>query len=66
MNDTFSVKKVSKSEDPMYKIQHVGGSKTEVPMYCKDKVYSGVEEFSLEELRAIRMEKRKQELESKT
>lgn len=26
--------------------------KKEVAMYCKDKVYAGVEEFSLEEIRA--------------
>ena len=37
------------------------------PMYCKDKIYCGAEEYSFEELRAVRWfkqeEKKKQEQE---
>ena len=29
-------------------------------MYCKDKIYCGAEEYSFEELRAIRWVKRKE------
>ena len=29
------------------------------PMYCKDKIYTGTQEFSFEELRAIRHTERK-------
>ncbi|XP_045214958.2 mitotic checkpoint serine/threonine-protein kinase BUB1-like isoform X2 [Mercenaria mercenaria] len=34
--------------------------KSERPMYCKDKIYCGAEEYSFEELRAIRWMKRKE------
>jgi len=33
------------------------------PMYCKDKVYTGGKEFSLEELRALNWTNKKQERE---
>lgn len=34
--------------------------KTERPMYCKEKIYLGVEEYSFEELRAIRWLKKEE------
>ena len=41
----------------------------EKPMYCKEKIYGGVEEFSFEELRAFKwkkeMDRKKQEEESR-
>lgn len=36
-----------------------------VPMYCKDKVYCGIEEFSFEELRALRWKAKKRALENR-
>jgi len=33
---------------------------SERPMYCKEKVYCGVEEFSLEEIRACKWTRRHQ------
>lgn len=36
---------------------------SEVPMYCKSKIYAGVREMSFEELRAVAWFKRKQEQE---
>uniref|UniRef100_A0A6J0TSY8 Mitotic checkpoint serine/threonine-protein kinase BUB1 beta n=1 Tax=Pogona vitticeps TaxID=103695 RepID=A0A6J0TSY8_9SAUR len=55
MNCVLSVRKPGKDEDPLHRVQsHQQDSqgKKEQPMYCKDKVYAGVEEFSLEEIRA--------------
>ena len=31
------------------------------PMYCKDKIYAGCEEYSFEELRALRWRRKEQE-----
>ncbi|KAJ7344863.1 hypothetical protein JRQ81_000813 [Phrynocephalus forsythii] len=55
MNCVLSVRKPGKDEDPLHRVQsHQQDSqeKKEQVMYCKDKVYAGVEEFSLEEIRA--------------
>ncbi|XP_008115060.2 mitotic checkpoint serine/threonine-protein kinase BUB1 beta [Anolis carolinensis] len=55
MNCVLSVRKPKKEDDPLHRVQNHqqdGQEKKEQPMYCKEKVYAGVEEFSLEEIRA--------------
>ncbi|KAF7251447.1 Mitotic checkpoint serine/threonine-protein kinase BUB1 beta [Varanus komodoensis] len=55
INCVLSARKPGKEEDPLHRVQshqQDGQEKKEQPMYCKDKVYAGVEEFSLEEIRA--------------
>ncbi|XP_060616174.2 mitotic checkpoint serine/threonine-protein kinase BUB1 beta [Anolis sagrei] len=55
MNCVLSVRKPKKEDDPLHRVQshqQDGQEKKEQPMYCKEKVYAGVEEFSLEEIRA--------------
>ncbi|XP_052668040.1 mitotic checkpoint serine/threonine-protein kinase BUB1 beta isoform X1 [Harpia harpyja] len=55
INCVLSARKPEKEEDPLQRVQNYQQhtqEKKEVVMYCKDKVYAGVEEFSLEEIRA--------------
>ncbi|NWX44105.1 BUB1B kinase, partial [Steatornis caripensis] len=56
VNHVLSARKPEKEEDPLQRVQNhqqdTQELKKEVVMYCKDKVYAGVEEFSLEEIRA--------------
>ncbi|KAG6935672.1 BUB1 mitotic checkpoint serine/threonine kinase B [Chelydra serpentina] len=55
INCVLSARKPGKEEDPLQRVQnHQQDSqeKKEVAMYCKERVYAGVEEFSLEEIRA--------------
>ncbi|XP_042328454.1 LOW QUALITY PROTEIN: mitotic checkpoint serine/threonine-protein kinase BUB1 beta [Sceloporus undulatus] len=55
MNCVLSVRKPMKEEDPLHRVQNHqqdGQEKKEQPMYCKEKVYAGVDEFSFEEIRA--------------
>ncbi|KFP57606.1 Mitotic checkpoint serine/threonine-protein kinase BUB1 beta, partial [Cathartes aura] len=55
INRVLSARKPEKEEDPLQRVQNHQQDtqeKKEVVMYCKDKVYAGVEEFSLEEIRA--------------
>ncbi|XP_060117325.1 mitotic checkpoint serine/threonine-protein kinase BUB1 beta [Heteronotia binoei] len=55
INSVLSARKPGKEEDPLHRVQshqQDGQEKKEKPMYCKDRVYAGVEEFSLEEIRA--------------
>ncbi|XP_019407739.1 PREDICTED: mitotic checkpoint serine/threonine-protein kinase BUB1 beta isoform X1 [Crocodylus porosus] len=55
INFVLSVRKPGKEEDPLQRVQNHQQDtedKKEVVMYCKEKVYAGVEEFSLEEIRA--------------
>ncbi|KFP96083.1 Mitotic checkpoint serine/threonine-protein kinase BUB1 beta, partial [Leptosomus discolor] len=55
VNHVLSVLKPEKEEDPLQRVQNRQQDteeKKEVVMYCKDKVYAGVEEFSFEEIRA--------------
>ena len=63
----FSARKAPKHADPLHNLRHV--TETEagvfVPMYCKDKVYCGIEEFSFEELRALRWKAKKRALEDR-
>ncbi|KAH0620587.1 hypothetical protein JD844_021220 [Phrynosoma platyrhinos] len=49
------VRKPREEEDPLHRVQNHqqdGQEKKEQPMYCKEKVYAGVDEFSFEEIRA--------------
>ena len=63
----FSARKAPKHADPLHNLRHV--TETEagvfVPMYCKDKVYCGIEEVSFEELRALRWKAKKRALENR-
>lgn len=55
INHVLSARKPEKEEDPLQRVQNHQQDtqeKKELVMYCKDKVYAGVEEFSLEEIRA--------------
>lgn len=55
INSVLSARKPQKEEDPLRRVQNHhpdNQEKKEMVMYCKDKVYAGVEEFSLEEIRA--------------
>ncbi|XP_031463095.1 mitotic checkpoint serine/threonine-protein kinase BUB1 beta isoform X2 [Phasianus colchicus] len=55
INHVLSARKPEKEEDPLQRVQNHhqdAQEKKEVVMYCKDKVYAGVEEFSFEEIRA--------------
>ncbi|KAM9373016.1 mitotic checkpoint serine/threonine-protein kinase BUB1 beta [Phaethornis superciliosus] len=55
INRILSTRKPEKEEDPLHRVQNHQQDpqeKKEVVMYCKEKVYAGVEEFSLEEIRA--------------
>ncbi|KFV04353.1 Mitotic checkpoint serine/threonine-protein kinase BUB1 beta, partial [Pterocles gutturalis] len=66
INRVLSVRKPEKEEDPLQRVQNHqqdAQEKKEIVMYCKDKVYAGVEEFSLEEIRAeIYRKKAKQKI----
>ncbi|XP_069736652.1 mitotic checkpoint serine/threonine-protein kinase BUB1 beta-like isoform X2 [Phaenicophaeus curvirostris] len=55
VNCVLSVRKPKKEEDLLQRVQNChqdAQEKKEMLMYCKDKVYAGVEEFSFEEIRA--------------
>ncbi|XP_075281406.1 mitotic checkpoint serine/threonine-protein kinase BUB1 beta isoform X2 [Opisthocomus hoazin] len=55
INRVLSTRKPEKEEDLLQRVQNYQQDtqeKKDVVMYCKDKVYAGVEEFSLEEIRA--------------
>ncbi|XP_077179023.1 mitotic checkpoint serine/threonine-protein kinase BUB1 beta isoform X2 [Paroedura picta] len=55
INSVLSARKPGKEEDPLHRVQshqQDGQEKKEKPMYCKERVYAGAEEFSLEEIRA--------------
>ncbi|KAM6274165.1 mitotic checkpoint serine/threonine-protein kinase BUB1 beta [Porphyrio hochstetteri] len=55
INCVLSARKPEKEQDPLQRVQNHQQDtqeKKEVVMYCKEKVYAGVEEFSLEEIRA--------------
>ncbi|XP_056006228.1 mitotic checkpoint serine/threonine-protein kinase BUB1-like isoform X2 [Ostrea edulis] len=60
-NQVLSARKAPKHTDPLHNLRHA--TETEagmfVPMYCKDKVYCGIEEFSFEELRALKWKAKK-------
>lgn len=69
MNCVLSVRKPGKDEDPLHRVQsHQQDSQEKKVqlMYCKDKIYAGVDEFSFEEIRAeIYRNKAKMKRESK-
>ena len=50
-----------KAEKPGHMLELIRktGAADERPMYCKDKVYCGTQEFSFEELRGLRCMERK-------
>ncbi|KAM3920378.1 mitotic checkpoint serine/threonine-protein kinase BUB1 beta [Leptodactylus fuscus] len=52
VSSVLSARKPGKEEDPLQRLQSNSQGKEEMVMYCKNKVYAGVEEFSLEEIRA--------------
>ncbi|XP_062351143.1 mitotic checkpoint serine/threonine-protein kinase BUB1 beta [Cinclus cinclus] len=55
INCVLSTRKPQEREDPLQRVQHQqqdAQAKKEMVMYCKEKVYAGVDEFSFEEIRA--------------
>ncbi|CAI9553469.1 unnamed protein product [Staurois parvus] len=52
VTSVLSARKPGKEEDPLQRLQNSTQGKEEMVMYCKNKVYAGVEEFSFEEIRA--------------
>ncbi|XP_068872731.1 mitotic checkpoint serine/threonine-protein kinase BUB1 beta-like [Aphelocoma coerulescens] len=55
INHVLSTRKPEEQEDPLQRVQHHqqdAQEKKEMVMYCKEKVYAGVDEFSFEEIRA--------------
>ncbi|XP_069806587.1 mitotic checkpoint serine/threonine-protein kinase BUB1 beta isoform X2 [Dendropsophus ebraccatus] len=52
VSNVLSSRKPGKEEDPLQRLQSHSEGKEEMVMYCKNKVYAGVAEFSLEEIRA--------------
>ncbi|KAM3850905.1 mitotic checkpoint serine/threonine-protein kinase BUB1 beta [Vipera latastei] len=68
INCVLSARKPEKVEDPLHRVQshhQDGQEKKEQPMYCKERVYAGVEEFSFEEIRdEIYRKKRREELQA--
>uniref|UniRef100_A0A670XVT1 BUB1 N-terminal domain-containing protein n=1 Tax=Pseudonaja textilis TaxID=8673 RepID=A0A670XVT1_PSETE len=68
INCVLSARKPEKEEDPLHRVQihhQDGQEKKEQPMYCKERVYAGVEEFSFEEIRdEIYRKKRREELQA--
>ncbi|XP_073422846.1 mitotic checkpoint serine/threonine-protein kinase BUB1 beta [Dendrobates tinctorius] len=52
VSSVLSSRKPSKEEDPLQRLQSNSQGKEEMVMYCKSKIYAGVDEFSLEEIRA--------------
>ncbi|KAM5129878.1 mitotic checkpoint serine/threonine-protein kinase BUB1 beta [Mantella aurantiaca] len=52
VTSVLSARKPSKEEDPLQRLQSSTHGKEEMVMYCKNKIYAGVEEFSIEEIRA--------------
>ncbi|XP_075048009.1 mitotic checkpoint serine/threonine-protein kinase BUB1 beta [Mixophyes fleayi] len=52
VTSVLSSRKPCKEEDPLQRVQSSSQGKEEMVMYCKSKIYAGVEEFSFEELRA--------------
>lgn len=51
VTSVLSARKPSKEDDPLQRLQSSTQGKEKV-MYCKNKIYAGVEEFSIEEIRA--------------
>ncbi|XP_009080371.1 PREDICTED: mitotic checkpoint serine/threonine-protein kinase BUB1 beta [Acanthisitta chloris] len=56
INYVLSARKPEREEDPLRRVQQQRQQdpqdRKEMVMYCKDKIYAGVDEFSFEELRA--------------
>ncbi|KAG9462503.1 hypothetical protein GDO78_013991 [Eleutherodactylus coqui] len=52
VSSVLSSRKPGKEEDPLQRLQSNSQGNEEMVMYCKSKIYAGVEEFSLEEIRA--------------
>ncbi|XP_075469473.1 mitotic checkpoint serine/threonine-protein kinase BUB1 beta isoform X1 [Ascaphus truei] len=52
ITSVLSARKPGKEEDPLQRVQNNAQGREEKVMYCKDKVYAGMEEFSFEEIRA--------------
>ena len=50
----FSARKPLKHTDNLHNLRHETNDPTQRSMYCKDKVYCGAEEYSLEEIRAAK------------
>ncbi|XP_063803580.1 mitotic checkpoint serine/threonine-protein kinase BUB1 beta isoform X2 [Pseudophryne corroboree] len=65
VTSVLSSRKQCKEEDPLQRLQSSAQGKEEMVMYCKDKVFAGMEEFSFEEIRAeiymVKIRKKREE-----
>ena len=66
----YSARKPEKPTNYLQQIKGPAQDDNQKPMYCKDKIYGGAEEYSFEELRAVRWlkkqeQKRREEEEAK-
>ena len=64
MNRTFFCNSARKPEKPTSYLQQIkepAKDENQKPMYCKDKIYCGAEEYSFEELRALRWFKKQEQ-----
>ncbi|XP_040267520.1 mitotic checkpoint serine/threonine-protein kinase BUB1 beta isoform X2 [Bufo bufo] len=68
VSSVLSSRKPGKEEDPLQRLQSNSEGKEEMVMYCKNKVYAGMEEFSLEEIRAemymVKIRKKREDLQA--
>ena len=60
VTSVLSARKPEKPTNALYKVQHLNNASGGVPMYPKHRVYAGLKEMSLEELRAADYRERKQ------
>ncbi|XP_063445056.1 mitotic checkpoint serine/threonine-protein kinase BUB1-like [Mytilus trossulus] len=64
-NQVLSARKPLKHTDNLHNLRHETNDPTQRSMYCKDKVYCGAEEYSLEEIRAAKWFSKKKKEEDK-
>ena len=57
-NSVLSARKQKPAHDPLQVLTTPAGETKQVPMYCKQLVYTGAEEFSIEEIRAAQIIKK--------
>ncbi|XP_069493618.1 mitotic checkpoint serine/threonine-protein kinase BUB1 beta [Ambystoma mexicanum] len=66
ITSVLSARKPTQDDDPLQRVQSCSKNKGEEAMYCKSKVYGGLDEYSFEEIRAeIHMKKMEKEWEER-
>ena len=59
--NNFSARKPEKPTSYLQQMKEPVKDDNTKPMYCKDKIYCGAEEYSFEELRAVRWLKKQEQ-----